>query len=37
MRWAESKDLCEERLEGKSGASSRGNSSSRSIYVHCCS
>jgi hypothetical protein len=37
LQWAESKDLREERLEGKSGASSRGNSSSRSIYVRCCS
>jgi len=24
-------------LEGKSGASSRGNSSSNSVYLSCCS
>jgi hypothetical protein len=35
--WAEGKSLGEKRLEGKSGASSRGNSSSRSVYVYCCS
>ena len=32
-----SKSLNEDPLEGKSGASSRGNSSSNSVYLSCCS
>jgi hypothetical protein len=32
LEWVQSKPLNEEQLEGKSGASSRGNSSSNSVY-----
>ena len=32
LKWDKSKKLNEEQLEGKSGASSRGNSSSDSVY-----
>ena len=32
LEWIWSKDLCEELMEGKSGASSRGNTSSVSVY-----
>ncbi len=32
LKWEQPKKLNEERLEGKSGASSRGNSSSDSVY-----
>jgi len=32
LEWVQFKNLNEEQLEGKSGASSRGNSSSNSVY-----
>ena len=32
LEWEQFKNLNEEQLEGKSGASSRGNSSSNSVY-----
>ena len=32
VEWAQFKPLSEDQLEGKSGASSRGNSSSNSVY-----
>jgi len=32
LEWVQSKNLNEEQLQGKSGASSRGNSSSNSVY-----
>ena len=32
LEWVQFKHLNEEQLEGKSGASSRGNSSSNSVY-----
>ncbi len=35
-KWVQFKNLNEEQLEGKSGASSRGNSSSSSVYSSCC-
>jgi len=31
-RWKEDREVLEKRLEGKSGASSRGNSSSKSVF-----
>ena len=35
--WVHFKRFNEYPLEGKSGASSRGNSSSKSVYLSCCS
>ena len=32
LQWKEDREVLEERSEGKSGASSRGNSSSESVY-----
>jgi len=32
LEWVQRKNVNEEPLEGKSGASSRGNSSSKSVY-----
>jgi hypothetical protein len=32
LEWVQFKSLNEDQLEGKSGASSRGNSSSNSVY-----
>jgi len=32
----QSKNSDEYQLEGKSGASSCGNSSSKGVYYHCC-
>ena len=37
LEWVQFKSLNEDPLEGKSGASSRGNSSSNSVYLSCCS
>ena len=36
LEWAEFKTFSEDLVEGKSGASSRGNSSSASVYLCCC-
>ena len=37
LEWTKVKTLNDDQLEGKSGASSRGNSSSNRIYQSCCS
>jgi hypothetical protein len=37
LEWHKVKTLKDDQLEGKSGASSRGNSSSNRIYQSCCS
>jgi len=36
-KWEKFKTLNEYQLEDKSGASTRGNSSSNSVYESCCS
>ena len=36
LEWEQSKSFNEDLVEGKSGASSRGNSSSASVFLYCC-